>query len=154
MLIAGCVCGGLGILFLILGICFISRGKKNFYYPSQVQGQIIDMCVNAYAYNHGPSEDGKVKIHIGGDPDNDMYCPVYTYWANGIQYRKAHMIAWDLGTIRRRMNQTVPVYYDPRDPAKSTLSKRSPLVVVGSVFTPVGAFLTILGGIFLFMVMG
>lgn len=139
---------GVGGFILILGVIFFFVGKRNHPYESQTMGYIVDMCMNAYNYNSGGGGNTKMGIYIGGTGAGNR-CPIFEYTVHGITYRRADNISWNISYINKKMGQKIPVFYNPQNPAQATLSKISPLKIIGIVFTSVGLFCVVLGGIFL-----
>lgn len=141
--------GGVGLLFLILGLAFSMIGKKTFNCTAVTEGRIIDMCYNAYDYNNGNSGRTAVGIYIGTS-DPGMFCPVFTYRVNGIEYTRASYVSWNKGQINRKMNKPRTIYYNPENPQEASLSKRSILTLMGTIFILVGA-VTIAAGVLFFI---
>lgn len=142
MFIAGCILAGIGAVFLVLGIIFFAVGKSTWHCTEAVTGQIVDMCKNAYEYNYGGT--GNIKIRTGSGSTNTR-CPVFIYIVNGIEYRRASNVAWDIGSIQRKMQQPQTVYYNPANPMEASLVKQSVFTILGKVFIPVGAALILIG---------
>lgn len=129
---------GVGMLFLVLGIIFVMVGKVSFKCTAATEGSIIDMCYNAYDYNNGGSGNRAVGIYVG-DSDPGMYCPIFTYRVNGMEYTRASNVSWNRGQIKRKMNKPRTIYYNPENPKQASLTKQSALAIMGKIFILVGA---------------
>ncbi len=154
MFIAGCIVAGMGSLFLLLGIILFCVGKKTWNRTEQVTGTIVDMCRNAYDYNHGGT--GNYDAFSGirtGSVHRATWCPIYTYTVNGVSYTRASNVSWDKRTVKRKMEVPQNVYYNPNDPKDSSLVKQSIVCLVGGIFLLVGFFLAVIGTVFLVLTM-
>lgn len=138
MLIGVYIFCGIGLLFFTLGIIFAIIGKKIFKCTAETEGRIIDMCHNAYNYNYGGSGRVAIGVHLGGAADPGMSCPIFTYRVNGMEYTRASNISWNRGQIRRKMNKTRTIYYNPENPEQASLTKQSSLALIGKIFILVG----------------
>lgn len=148
MTIAGLIILGIGAIFLVLGIIFVAVGKTTWKCTGTTTGQIVDMCYNAYDYNHGGTGNKAVGISTGGG-DAMSRCPIFEYQVNGVTYRKASNVSYNKGQIAKKMNRQVSVSYNPENPQEASLSKRSSLSVVGLVFALVGTLFISVGCAFL-----
>lgn len=152
MFIAGIILTGIGGLFLLLGIIFIPVGKSIYKCTARTQGKIIGMCRNAYSFNHGGTGGYDMYINTGGnDIASGTSCPIFTYWVNGAEYRRASNTSYSIGHIKNLITsgKILDVYYNPQNPTEASLQSRSPLLVIGTVFFFAGAGLFALGIIFL-----
>jgi len=148
MFIAGCIVGGIGGVFLLLGITFCCVGKKIWKCTEQVNGRIVNMCMNAYDYNHGETGNSNIGIKIGGTSPGTR-CPVFSYMVNGVEYSRASNVAWNIGMIKRKMQQPQTIYYNPDNPQQSSLSRQSVWSTLGKVFILVGLVMIVVGLAFL-----
>lgn len=135
---------GVGMLFFVLGVIFIMVGKANFKCTATTEGRIIDMCLNAYDYNNGGSGHTAIGILMGSSSPG-MYCPIFTYRVNGIEYTRASNVSWNQGQIRRKMNKPRMVYYNPENPEQASLAKQSVFVIMGRIFSLVGVISIVTG---------
>lgn len=78
----------------------------------QTEGRVVDMCMNAIGYNNGKS----VRT---GESGTGNRCPIYSYYVNGREYRRASNVAYNKGYVRSMMNKPVMVYYNPENPEQS-----------------------------------
>lgn len=104
MTIAGLIILGIGAIFLVLGIIFVAVGKTTWKCTGTTTGQIVDMCYNAYDYNHGGTGNKAVGISTGGG-DAMSRCPIFEYQVNGVTYRKASNVSYNKGQIAKKMNR-------------------------------------------------
>lgn len=148
MIVAGFIILGIGALFLILGIIFMAVGKATWKCTGTTTGQIVDMCYNAYDYNHGGTGNKAVGISTG-DGGVLSRCPIFEYQVKGITYRRANNVSYNKGQIEKKMNRQVSVSYNPENPEEATLGKHSLLSVVGLVFALIGGVFEIVAGIFM-----
>ena len=89
---------GVGMLFFVLGVIFVMVGKAKFKCTAETEGRIIDMCINAYDYNNSGSGHTAIGIYMGSS-EPGMYCPIFTYRVNGMEYRRASNISWNQGQV-------------------------------------------------------
>ncbi len=129
---------GVGMLFFVLGVIFIMVGKAKFKCTAETEGRIIDMCINAYDYNNGGSGHTAIGIYMGSF-EPGMYCPIFTYRVNGMEYTRASNISWNQGQIKRKMNKPRTIYYNPEKPEQASLTKQSSFAIMGSIFILTGA---------------
>lgn len=146
MLLAGNILIGVGAIFCFLGVLFLILRKKTWRCTEKTEGKIVDMCVNAYRYNNGVSELG-IHVKIGGSQIGNRY-PVYSYYVNGREYRRANSVSFDMGSVRRMINKTVDVYYNPEKPEQSNMGTVNAFLLIGTIFTCLGIFLSLLGIVF------
>lgn len=148
MFIAGIAVLITGTVMAILGLIFRLVGKSP--YTGQTQGKVIDMCMNAYAYNNGGS--GNVSFLVStGSGSAGTRCPVLEYMVDGIVYRRASQTAYNCSYLYKMIGQPRTIYYDPLRPERASISSKSVLAIVGVVFLIVGAVLAVLGLIFLLL---
>lgn len=152
MSLAGIILIGIGCIILLIGILLIVAGNITWNYNGKTTGRIVDMCLNAYDYNRGQNGNMAVGIVSGGG-SNGTRRPVFEYCVNGVTYRRASNVGGNPINIHKKIENQVPVtvYYNITEPFQSTISKMSPLKIVGIVFAGCSAFLLVLGFI-LFMV--
>lgn len=146
MTIAGLILMGIGFFLLVLGIVFLGLGGRNNR-TVQVEGKIVDMCYNSYMYNQGGSGNVKALISSGSQCATSS-CPVFEYKVNGVTYKRAGKIAYNRRRLMRIMGQPCMVYYNPDAPEDASLSDKSPLSVIGIIFSLLGVVLLLLGIIF------
>lgn len=144
MLIGVYVFEGVGAFFLILGVIFVMIGRMKFKCTAETEGRIIDMCLNAYDYNNGNSGNTAIGIFVGSSSPG-MYCPIFTYRVNGVEYTRASNVSWNQGQIKRKMNKPRTVYYNPENPEQASLTKQSVFAVIGKIFIPLGAVCVVAG---------
>ncbi|MDE6760871.1 MAG: DUF3592 domain-containing protein [Lachnospiraceae bacterium] len=143
MLIAGYIVLGIGVLFILLGIIFFFVGKAVWKRCGRTEGKIIDMCYNAYSYNHGGN--GKQAIGIStGNRSIKTQCPIFLYYVDGVEYKRADNVARNRGQIKRSMNQTHTVYYNLDNPEDASLIGKSIFSVIGIVFVPIGVVMLVI----------
>lgn len=147
MMIVVYIVEGLALFFLILGIIFVIAGKLSFKCTAATEGRIIDMCFNAYDYNNGHSGSTAFGIRVGS-LEPGMYCPVFTYCVNGMEYTRASNVSWNRDQIKRKINKPRTIYYNPENPKQASLTKRSFLDIMGKIFILVGAVSLAAGIIF------
>ena len=92
------------------------------------------MCMNAIGYNNGKS------VRTGDSGTGDR-CPIYSYYVNGREYRRASNVAYNKGYVRSMMNKPVMVYYNPENPEQSSLGKMTAFALMGIVFLWLGSFI-------------
>lgn len=148
MFIAGCIVAGLGGAFFLIGIIFFWVGKKIWKCTEQVTGQIVDMCRNAFSYNNGGTGNSTFGVHVGGTSRGSR-CPIFSYTVNGITYRRASNVAWNIGYIKRKMQQPQTIYYNPQQPEQASLVRQSVFSIIGKVFIPVGIAMIVAGCVFI-----
>lgn len=136
LMIAGLVLLLIGALLLILGIVFFIVGGRIWNYDCKTTGRVVDMCLNAYGYNNGGNGNVSGFGISTGAASSGMRCPIFEYIVNGVVYRCAGNTSYNIGHINKMMNKPVEVYYRSSEPGKATISKKSPLRVVGAVFIP------------------
>lgn len=144
MIIGAYVFGGVGGFFLILGVIFVMIGKMKFKCTAETEGRIIDMCLNAYDYNNGNSGNVAVGIWVGSSSPG-MYCPIFAYRVNGVEYTRASNVSWNRGQIKRKMNKPRTIYYNPENPEQASLTKQSAFAVIGKIFIPLGVVCVVAG---------
>lgn len=146
---AGLILMGIGVVLLLIGIICILGGKFTWKYDGKTTGRITDMCFNAYDYNRGKSGKVAAGIVVGGGSPGTR-CPVYEYCVNGITYRRASSIGWNIGRIMKKIENESPinVYYKSEDPFKSTITKSNALKIVGISISGSAAVVIVLGFIF------
>ena len=137
---------GIGIIFLIVGIVFLISGKKLYHYTVSATGTITGICDNAVRYNQGIKE---ISSAATVSDTEDFKHMTYTYEVDGVTYERAGMIGYNESYIRKRIGTPVTVWYDPKNPKQSELTKHGVIKIIGFIFTPLGALLTVLGGIFM-----
>lgn len=147
MIIAGLILLGTGFLFCILGIIFFVLGRKNNR-SAQAEGKIVDMCYNSYMYNKGGNSNVKGVISFGSQSAISS-CPVFEYKVDGLIYKRAGKVAYNRGRVMRMIGQPCRVYYNPNNPEDVSLSSKSPLLVLGIVFSLISVVVLILGIVFL-----
>lgn len=146
MTLAGIILLGIGAIILIIGAFFIIGSNLTWKYDGKTTGKIVDMCFNAYDYNRG--ESGRVAVGIvSGGGNGGTRRPVFEYCVDGVTYRRAGNVGANPINIHRKIENQVPVnvYYKTEDPFNSTISKTSPLKIVGIVFVSCSVFLIFLG---------
>lgn len=151
MSLAGIILIGIGCIMLLIGVLLIVSANIMWKYDGKTTGRIVDMCFNAYDYNRGQNGNLAVGIVSGGG-SNGTRRPVFEYCVNGVTYRRASNVGGNPINIHNKIENQVPVtvYYNTAEPFKSTISKMSPLKIIGIVFTGCSVFLLVLGFI-LFM---
>lgn len=149
LFITGAIIISVGVIFLILGIIFCLTGNNKKKYSAITVGQVIDMCKNANSFNTGGDGEG---AHFGAyvttgntNKPKTNRCPVFIYTVNGMQYKRADSISYDIRTVERMMNKPVNVFYNPSEPSDAKLSVRSPLMIVGFTFIGVSVLLLAMG---------
>lgn len=143
MFLGGCIVAGIGTIFLFLGIIFWVIGKNTWKCTETVTGKIVDMCYNAYDYNCGGTGRVNIGVKVGGSSAGSR-CPIFSYVVNGIEYKRASNVAWNIGHIKRKMKQPQTIYYNPLNPRQASLIKQSILSIIGKVFIPIGFGMLIL----------
>lgn len=142
MLIAGSIAMICGVVFFILGITFFVLEKKTWKSTVQTEGRVVDMCMNAIGYNNGKS----VRT---GESGTGNRCPIYSYYVNGREYRRASNVAYNKGYVRSMMNKPVMVYYNPENPEQFCLGKMTAFAFVGIVFCGLGVLFMGMGMVFI-----
>ncbi len=149
MQVAGWILVGIGCICGILGGLFWGIGKGSGKKKAVTDGRIVDLCFDHVNYNMGGS--GRVKAGIKGAGTMRTAYPVFSYTVNGVEYRKAGTVAYNRGTVKKKIGKDCKVYYDPQNPNKASLGKNSVWAVLGKVFLPVGLGLLLLGLLFLML---
>ena len=135
-----------GAVFIILGVVFLMVGK-NTKCTAQVQGQIIDTCGNPFRYNR---EKNNFTTTGGNRRSKDgTYAPIYSYYVNGIEYRRASNVSYTRMLVERMMKTTVTVYYNPQNPEESKIGKMDAWKMIGIIFSGMGILFFSMGVIFL-----
>lgn len=147
-LFAGLLLLGIGVTFFIVGIVFLVSGKKLYHYTASVVGTITGICDNAVRYNQGIKDISSAATASGTE---DFKYMTYTYEVDGVTYERAGMIGYNESYIRKRIGNPVTVWYDPKNPKQSELTKHGVIKIIGFIFTPLGALLTVLGGILVYI---
>lgn len=136
---------GIGVTFLIVGIVFLISGKKLHHYTACVTGTLTGICDNAVRYNQRIKDISSAVTTSGTE---DFKYMTYSYEVDGVTYERAGMIGYNESYIRKRIGSPVTVWYDPKNPKQSELTKHGVIKIIGFIFTPLGVLLTVLGGIF------
>lgn len=144
MLIAGGILLMMGLFFLLAGIILFLIRKFTWIYTAQTTGQVIDMCMNAFDYNMGNSGNVSLGIRTGSSSPG-VRCPIYSYYVNGQEYRKASRVGHNRSYIRKMMEKPITVYYNPENPEQSCLGKIGALGFTGIVLSSFGAVMLIVG---------
>ena len=147
-LFTGLLLLGIGVIFLIVGIVFLISGKKLYHYTASVMGTLTGICDNAVRYNQGIKEISSATT--ASDAEDFKYM-TYTYEVDSVTYERAGMIGYNESYIRKRIGNQVTVWYDPKNPKQSELTKHGVIKIIGYIFTPLGALFTVLGGIFVYI---
>ena len=126
----------LGSVLLLIGLVFIIPYKVVSRLKGRTEGVIEDMTSNGKGYNYNThvvetsneepsayakSVVGHKKLAVG-DPQANMYHAVYAYEVNGVKYRRADGVSYNKGNVQKKIGKRVPVYYDPANPEKASLS--------------------------------
>lgn len=137
-----------GSPLLLIGIILFIIRKKTWKYTAQTTGQVIDMCMNGFAYNRGYS--GNVGVVVDNGLNNSgSRCPIYSYYINGQEYRRAGSVAYNTGYVYKMMQKPVVVYYNPKNPQQSTLGKMNGLAFTAMIFSILGGVTVLVGVILL-----
>lgn len=147
-LFTGLLLLGIGVIFLIVGIVFLVSGKKLYHYTDSVTGMLTGICDNAVRYNQGIRE---ISSAATASDTEDFKYMIYSYEVDGVTYERAGMIGYNESYIRKRIGNPVTVWYDPKNPKQSELTKHGVIKIIGFIFTPLGALFTVMGGIFLIL---
>lgn len=148
MLSAGIIVMICGAPLLFIGIILFIIGKKTWKYTAQTTGQVIDMCLNAFSYNRGNSGGMGIGVRTGSMGSNTR-CPIYSYFVNGQEYRRAGSVSYNVGHIYRLMRKPVTVYYNPDNPEQSTLGKMTGITFTAIIFSALGGVAMLVGIILL-----
>ena len=146
-MLIGVVFTGFGVVFLILGVVFLIVGK-NTKCTAQVQGRIIDTCGNPFRYNR--EKDNNFTTTGGNRRSKDgTYAPIYSYYVNGQEYRRASNVSYTKMLVERMMKSPVTVYYNPENPQESKIGKMDAWKMIGITFSGMGILFFSMGVIFL-----
>lgn len=148
MLSAGTIVMICGAPLLLIGVIFLVIRKLTWKCTAQTKGQVIDMCMNAFDYNMGNRGDVAFVIRTGSSSPGSR-CPVYSYYVNGQEYRRAGSVAYNMGYIHKMMEKPVVVYYNPQKPEQSSLGKLNVFALMGIIFSAFGVVTIIVGIILL-----
>ncbi len=142
-----------GLVMLVVAFCFLMYEKNRRQFDGKTDGKIIGSCYSSNEFN----QDGEHK-YLGGDTrelevvprfaTTSRY-PVYQYEVNGVTYRRADYIMGNEPDIVKKMNKTVTVYYQTKNPKCSTLSNGRTLRAAGIILN-VSGFLFLAAAAFLF----
>ncbi|MBQ3515542.1 MAG: DUF3592 domain-containing protein [Lachnospiraceae bacterium] len=140
-----------GIVLLGIGILLFVLRKLTWKCTAQTEGRVIDMCMNAFAYNKGYS--GKATFGVqNGTGRTKSRSPIYSYYVNGREYRRASNVAYNGSYVYSMMKKPVVVYYNPEKPEQSCLGKMGAMTFIGIVFSGLGVLFLFMG--IVFMVIG